>query len=347
MQSINVGLASYGMSGKVFHGPLLTANPHFHLRKVFERTTEKSKADYPQVAVVRRFEELLEDNAIELIVVNTPNALHFDMARKALEAGKHVVVEKPFTVTASEARQLIDLATQRGLLLTVFQNRRWDGDFRTVQQVVAQQLVGKLVEFEAHYDRYRNYVESNTWKEETGPGSGILYNLGSHMIDQTLALFGLPDSITAELSVQRPGGVIDDSYHLVLHYKDLRAILKSSYLVREPGPRYLLHGTDGSFLKWGLDPQEDALKAGRLPGEAGWGTEPEAWWGLLNTQVGKLHFTGKVETLPGAYQYFYENVHAVIRKGAVSAVKAEEAMHVIRIIEAAQESNQKRQTVIL
>jgi predicted dehydrogenase len=333
------------MSGKVFHGPLLKADGRFNIKKVFERSTEKSKADHPEVEVVRSYKQLLEDPEIELIVVNTPNALHYSMARQALEAGKHVVVEKPFTVTAGEAGQLIELATRNSRVLTVFQNRRWDGDFLTLREVVGQQLLGKLVEYEAHYDRYRNFVEANTWKEETGPGSGILYNLGSHMIDQALVLFGVPLGVTAHLSTQRPGASIDDSYHLVLHYEGLRVILKSSYLVREQGPRYLLHGVNGSFLKWGIDPQEDALKAGQLPKEAGWGTEPDEWWGKLNTQVGELHVTGKVETKPGAYPQFYRNVYAAIREGGSLAVPPEEALQVIRVIEAAIQSNQSGQTV--
>jgi len=335
------------MSGKVFHGPLLKADGRFQVRKVYERTGEKSKADHPAAEVVRRYEALLEDPAIELVVVNTPNFLHFEQARQALEAGKHVVVEKPFTVTAGEAEQLADLAGRKGVVLTVFQNRRWDGDFLTVREVVGQGLLGKLVEYEAHYDRYRNYIEANTWKEETGPGSGILYNLGSHMIDQAMVLFGMPAAVTADLSTQRPGASIHDSYHVVLHYPGFRVVLKSSYLVREQGPRYTLHGLDGSFLKWGLDPQEDALKAGRLPNEPGWGTEPEAWWGQLNTQLGALHVTGKVETKPGAYPQFYRNVYAAIREGAPLAVTPAEAVGLIRVIEAAIRSHESGQTVRL
>jgi predicted dehydrogenase len=344
---IHVGLASYGMSGKVFHGPLLKAHSGFRLKKVVERSAEKSKADYPEVEVVRSFEELLADEAIQLVVVNTPNALHYEMAKQALQAGKHVIVEKPFTVTAEEARELIKLAQSKQLILTVFQNRRWDGDFLTVQKVLEQKLVGKLVECEIHYDRFRNFIEANTWKEETGPGSGILYNLGSHLIDQALVLFGTPKSIMADLRTQRPGGSIDDSYHITLHYPDLRVILKSSYLVREAGPRYILHGTEGSFLKWGLDPQEDALKKGGLPGQPDWGTEPASEWGVLNTQVGELHFKGTVETLPGAYQQFYENLYDAITLKVLLSVKPEESLEVIRIIQAAIESNRRKQTVTL
>lgn len=344
---ISVGLASYGMSGLVFHAPLLAANPQFTLRKVLERHGEKSKACYPAVTVVKDFRALVADESLELIVVNTPNALHFEMGRQALLAGKHVVLEKPFTVTAREAYDLIALAQAQNRVLTVFQNRRWDGDFRTVQQVVKQQLLGKLVSYEAHYDRFRNYIEANTWKEETGPGSGILYNLGSHMLDQALVLFGKPQAITADIGTQRPGGQIDDYYDITLHYPNLKAVVKSSYLVREPGPRYMLHGTEGSFLKSGLDPQEEALKAGLLPIGPTWGQEVKADWGVLNTQINGLHFTGAIETLPGAYPSFYQNVYEAIREGQELQVKPEEAALSIHLIELAQQSSREQRTIIV
>ncbi|MDJ1473178.1 oxidoreductase [Cytophagaceae bacterium DM2B3-1] len=344
---IQVGMAAYGMSGKVFHGPLLKSLGGFWLKKIVERTSEKSKTDFPETVRVKTWDEILFDQNIELVVVNTPNAHHFEMCKQALQANKHVVVEKPFTVTKEEARKLIELAKQQNRVLTVFQNRRWDGDFLTVQQVVKQNLLGKLVEFEGHYDRYRNYVEANTWKEETGPGSGILYNLGSHMIDQALVLFGMPQAVTAELRAQRPGSSIDDSYHLILHYSDIRVILKSSYLVREQGPRYILHGTDGSFLKWGIDPQEDALKAGRLPLEPNWGAEPESEWGVLNTTYNGLHYKSKIETLAGNYRHFYENVYDAIVHNAPLDVKPEEALQIIQIIEAAYQSHQEKRTIDL
>ena len=344
---IRVGLASYGMSGLVFHAPLLAAHPGFQITKVLERSSEKSKLRYPEVEVVKDFDHLLQDDTIELIVVNTPNALHLEMGRKALEAGKHVVLEKPFTVTAQEAQELITLAKTQNRVLTVFQNRRWDGDFRTIQQVVQQQLLGKLVYYEAHYDRFRNYVEANTWKEETGPGSGILYNLGSHMIDQTLVLFGQPQAITANVGTQRPSGKIDDYYDIILHYPDLTAVLKSSYLVREAGPRYILHGTEGSFLKHGIDPQEEALKVGQVPGGPGWGHEQKADWGILNTQLNGLHFNGTLETLPGSYPSFYQNVYEAIREGRDLQVKPEEAALGIYLIELARQSSQEKRTITL
>jgi predicted dehydrogenase len=335
------------MSGEVFHAPLLSSHPGFTLSTVVERKTQRARIKYPDIQSIRTYDELLADPSLDLIVVNTPNPLHFQQAKQALEAGKHVIVEKPFTVDSQEARILIELARQKNLLLSVFQNRRWDGDFLTVQEVVKSGILGTLVEFEAHYDRFRNYVEADTWKEESGPGSGILYNLGSHMIDQALVLFGLPQSVTADIRIQRPGGKIDDSYDLRLNYKNIRVIVKSGYLVREPGPRYTLLGTDGTFHKYGLDPQEDALKAGRSPNEKDWGVEDAAYWGKINTQVGSLHVMGNIETRPGSYLAFYENIFQAITTGASLAVPPEQAMQVIRIIEAATESNRLGQTIAL
>jgi scyllo-inositol 2-dehydrogenase (NADP+) len=347
IKPITVGLASFGMSGLVFHAPLITSNPGFQLQSIVERSSDKSRERFPQATIVRRFEDLLQDESLELIVVNTPNPLHLDMARQALAAGKHVVLEKPMTVTAAEAQTLIDLARSQNRVLSVFQNRRWDGDFQTVQQVVQNQLLGQIVEFEGHYDRFRNYIEANTWKEESGPGAGILYNLGSHMIDQALAIFGKPEAVTCHSGIQRPGGQVDDYYDLTLHYPALRVVLKSSYLVREAGPRYLLHGTQGSFIKYGLDPQEAALKAGLLPTAPDWGTEEPGTYGLLNTDVNGLHFTGRVETLAGNYPAFYQNIYEAIREGAALAVKPEESLLGLRIIEAAIQSNQEKRTIPL
>jgi predicted dehydrogenase len=347
---IQTGLAAFGMSGKVFHGPLLSVHPGFRLKKVVERSTRTAAAIYPTVEVVGSFDELLRDDAIELVVVNTPDYLHASMAEQALRAGKHVVVEKPFTFTYKESRTLIDLAAQQGRFLSVFHNRRWDSDFLTVQQVVKNSWLGQLVEYEAHYDRFRNFVEANNWKEGTrpdAPGSGILYNLGSHLIDQALILFGTPQTISADIRTQRPGGQVPDSYELILDYGLLKVTLKSGYLVREPGPRYTLHGTEGSFVKYGIDPQEEALKAGGIPGSPNWGIEPESDWGLLNTGLQGLHFRGKIESLPGNYTRFYEGVYQAIVQGAEVPVKPEEAAAVIRIIGAAMESNREKRTIRL
>jgi predicted dehydrogenase len=344
---INVGLAAYGMSGKVFHAPLLTAHPSFRLHTVVQRSGQDAQEKYPEVKVARAFEEMLADKAIELVVVNTPEHMHFEMAQQTLQAGKHVVVEKAFTTTVQEAQTLIALAQKQGLLLSVFQNSRWHGDFLTLKKIIENKLLGKLVEYEAHYDRFRNFVQPDSWKEEPYPGTGVLYNLGSHMIDQVLVLFGWPEAVMADLRIQRPGGKVHDNFEVVLHYHQLKVTLKSSYLVREPGPRYVLQGINGSFMKYGGDAQEALLKAGRSPLEENWGAEPPELWGKLNTQLDDLHFEGKVETIPGSYLGFYENIYAVIREKAALEVKPEQAMQTIAIIEAAQQSHDKKCVISL
>lgn len=346
-EKIRVGLASFGMSGKVFHAPLLSANGHFQLRKILERTTTKSKEFYPDAEIVRSYEALVDDANIDLIVVNTPDHLHFEMTKTALEKGKHVVVEKPFTLKSEEAEKLITLAKKEEKLLTVYQNRRWDGDFLTARKVVESKMLGRLVEFESHYDRYRNFIQENTWKEEEGLGTGILYNLGAHMIDQALVLFGMPKSITAHLGITRTGGRVIDNFDLRMEYEELKVLIRSGYLVREAGPRYSLHGTLGSFVKYGIDPQEDMLKAGFTPYGDDWGKESEDDWGFVNTENNGLHIEGQIETIAGNYPEFYANVAAAIKEGEPLAVKPEEAMQVIKIIELAMQSHQEKRTIVL
>lgn len=345
MTPINTALLSYGMSGEIFHAPLIAAHAGFRLAKVVQRRSATAQNRYPSVTVVNSIDDVLRDDAIELVVINTPNETHYDFTVRVLDAGKHAIVEKPFSVTTAEADALIDLAEKRDRVLTVFQNRRWDGDFLTLRQVIAQRLVGKIASFELHYDRYRNYIEANTWKEEMAPGTGILYNLGSHMLDQVLVLFGFPLEIDARLGIQRPGGKVDDYYDIRLQYTDFQVIVRSSYLVREPMPRYILHGTEGSFVKFGIDPQEQALKDGRLPGSAGWGSEPPSDWGRINTNVSGLHISGTVETLHGNYLTYYNNVYDVIRNGGELAVKPGESRDVIKLIEACAESNRRRAAI--
>ncbi len=243
---------------------------------------------------------LFSDPAIDLVLVNTPDHTHYDFARRALEAGKHVVVEKPFVLDVKEGEALIELASKKKKVLTVFQNRRWEGDFLTVRSIIDQKMLGRLVEYEAHFDRFRNFIR-DSWKEKADNNTGTLYNLGSHLIDQALVLFGMPSGVYADIRKQRTGSQVDDLFDLSLYYPDVKVTLKGSYLVREQGPRFLVHGTEGSFVKYGADPQEEALNEGRFPDEPGWGTEPEDKWGILNTSIGGLHFRGKIETVAGCY----------------------------------------------
>jgi scyllo-inositol 2-dehydrogenase (NADP+) len=346
-RNICVGVASFGMSGRVFHGPLLHHHRNFTLKRIVERSMDQARSLYPDAIVSRSFDDLLTDEEIELVIVNTPDQSHFELATKALQAGKHVVVEKPITQTAAQAAALIALAQERRLMLTVFQNRRWDGDFLTVRDIVKQNLLGRLVDFESHFDRYRYGIQPDTWKERADAGAGVLYNLGSHMIDQALVLFGMPKAVTAQIRIVRTRGEVDDWYDVKLHYDDLTACTKSSYLVREPGPRYILHGALGSYVKHGLDPQEEALKHGQVPGAPGWGKESQEWWGVLNTEVKGSLRRVIVETKPGNYPAFYNDVYDCIVHHTNPPVNPEDALNVIRIIEAAKRSNEERRTITM
>lgn len=296
---------------------------------------------------MRSLDEILGDDTIELVVVNTPQDSHYDLTSKVLESDKHAIVEKPFVISSNDGGALDRQARERGKLLSVFQNRRWDGDFMTVRQVLQSGMLGPLAEFEAHYDRYRPQVDHSTWKEGEVAGAGILYNLGSHLIDQVLVLFGNPESLTATVGVQRQGGTSPDYYDIRMKYPTHTAIVKSSYLVRDPGPRYVAYCADGTFTKHGLDPQEEALKAGGVPGMAGWGQEAREWWGKIDTQVGALHIVGAVETLPGNYSGYYDNIYAAIRNGKPLAVTAKEATSVIRMIELAMQSSEEGRTIVV
>jgi predicted dehydrogenase len=342
---VQTALASFGMSGRVFHGPLLKVNPRFCVKKILERTGNHSAGMFPGAEIVREFDALLNDPEVELVIVNTPDSCHYEMAKKALLAGKHVVVEKPFTFRSTEADELIILAEKAGVLLTVYQNRRWDGDFLTVRKVIESGVLGRIAEFESHFDRYRPDMNLSSWKEQGDEYSGVLYNLGSHMVDQAVQLFGIPEAVTAHLRIIRPGGKVCDYYDIRLHYSSFSALLKCSYLVREPGPRYIVHGTKGSYLKWGIDPQEELLKNGVLPTGESWGTEEEKDWGVLNLSSGDTGLKGKVVTLPGNYPAFYENLYGAVRHGLPPAVEPKEARNVIHLLELCLDSNREKRTI--
>jgi len=343
---IQVGILSYGMSGKVFHSPLLHVNPGFSIKKIMQRSDSSALERFPYTEIVRDSDEIIHDPGIDLVLVNTPDHTHYGFSREALMAGKHVVVEKPFVLDPKEGESLIELARKKGRILTVFQNRRWEGDFLTIRKIISQNMLGRLVEFEAHFDRYRNFIR-DSWKEKPENKTSTLFNLGSHLVDQAVLLFGMPVAVYADIRKQRTNALVDDLFDLSLLYPDVKVTLKGSYLVREPGPHYILHGTEGSFVKYGTDPQEEALTAGRFPNEHGWGTEPEERWGLLNTTTGGLHFRGKIETLAGCYHEFYNNLYDTLVKGKELAVKPEESLNGIRIIQAAYESNKKHAAIAM
>jgi predicted dehydrogenase len=340
--TIKVGIVGFGISAKVFHAPFVTTVPGYELVAVMERHNRASAEIYPWVKVVRTFEELVEDPGIDLIVVTTPNETHFPYARAALQHGKHVVLEKPFTITTVEARTLVELSHKSKAVLSVYQNRRYVADFFTIREIFSKNLLGHVHEFEAHYNRYRPEAKPNAWREEPKPGSGILYDLGSHIIDQALYFFGMPKRMIADVRKQRPHARIDDYFDLRLDYGDRRVILKSGMLVREPGPRYSIHGKLGSFQKYGEDPQEVLLRKGILPTAPDWGMESEEIYGLLHTLNDGQLIKEKYPSLPGNYGSLYLDLYNTIRRGEPLKVKPEHGYNTIRLIELATESNEKK-----
>ncbi|MES2388300.1 MAG: Gfo/Idh/MocA family oxidoreductase [Bacteroidota bacterium] len=336
---VTVGLASYGLSGKAFHAPFLDQSPQFRLTHVLERTSNNAEAKYQGINTVRDYEDLLHISGPELIVVNVPDTLHVEFATRAMRAGKHVIIEKPFTLTVSEAKTLIQIAESEDRVLSVFQNRRWDSDFLTVRKLIDSGMLGRLVEYEAHFDRFRNVVDTGKWRENMGIGHGALYNLGSHLIDQALVLFGLPDEVYGELRIQRTGGSIDDNFEIILHYSALKVTLKVGTLVRANLPRYILLGEQGGFVKYGMDVQEEQLRAGMRPDNPAYGIEPSAQHGHLDTTINSLHVQGPVESIPGDYKPYFAGVFKAVREGIAPPVTGTEGMHVIAVIEAVLKSN--------
>lgn len=278
---LQVALIGYGGAGRIFHAPLIAGVPGLHLACIVTRQADAVQRDRPDVRCEATASTALADPAIDLIVIATPNASHFELAQAALQAGKHVVVDKPCTVTLAETEALLDLARQQGKVLTVFQNRRFDSDFLALQQVIQKGQLGRVVQLDSHFDRYRPTVPER-WREQNLPGSGLWFDLGPHLLDQALVLFGMPDALLLEQANVRDGAQVNDWFHAVLRYDTrhggLRVILHASTLVAEPGPRWVAHGTQGSFTKYGLDVQEDALKAGHRPQWEllhDWGQDPQ------------------------------------------------------------------------
>jgi predicted dehydrogenase len=346
MHPINTGIIGFGLSGKVFHAPFIHAHPGFELSAIVERHARKSKEIYPHISVLKSHEELLQNKNIELVIIATPNIHHFSMARDSLMAGKHLVIEKPFTPTVEEAVKLIQIAQEKDRKIFVYQNRRWDADFLTIKKLIKQDKLGDIAYYEAHFDRYSPVLKPHSWRDEDAPGGGILYDLGSHLIDQAIHLFGMPKEIKAEIGVERPGGIVDDSFQLKLLYPDQTIVLKAGMMVKNPGPRFIIEGSRARYTKYGSDPQESMLKTGKTPLAKNWGKEDESAWGMLeNFSPGSEKECIKSER--GNYMGFYNNVYDVLVNKKSMFVKPEEARDVIFIIEKAFESHNKNKTIKL
>ncbi|PTX58888.1 scyllo-inositol 2-dehydrogenase (NADP+) [Melghirimyces profundicolus] len=344
-EKIRTGLIGYGLSGSVFHAPLIRAVPDLELLKVVTGRRRQVTEELPDVLPVEKAEELFDDPGIDLVVVTTPNRLHYVQAKKALEAGKHVVVEKPFTLRVDEAWELTRLAEAKGLFLSVFHNRRWDSGFLTLRRYIGEGRLGEVHTYRARFDRFRPEVR-NRWKERDPEGGGTLYDLGSHLIDQALLLFGEPRTVWADVRNQRVGSTTPDWFHLVLQYENgRRVILDSGSMVLEPGPTWEVHGTRGSYIQTGMDSQEESLKRGLRPGDPGWGEEPAEHHAFLTESGEEGLRKERVRSLKGRYETFYRGVRDAIREGRPAPVTPVEATRVIRVIERAIQSSRTGQVL--
>ncbi|UKJ06653.1 Gfo/Idh/MocA family oxidoreductase [Solitalea lacus] len=347
LSPITTGICSFGYSTKVFHAPLIINNHNFKWTAVVERNNEASKEQYPQLTIYKSVDDLLKDDSLELIIVNTPNQTHYDLAKKALLANKHVIIDKPFTATAAEAKELISLANERQKMLSVFHNRRWDGDYLIVKNVIESEALGRLVEADFRFERFKTELNPKKHKEEAAPATGLLYEIGTHIIDQAIALFGMPQSLFADIRKTRDGSLVDDYFELLLFYPNFRLKLKSTILAKEELPGYILHGTNGSFIKKRMNLQEMQLAAGMTPFETDYGVEPEAEWGILNIINDGVSMKKQLPTPVSNYAKFYELVYDHIRNKGPVPVNPQDAMKGIQLIEAAYKSNITKQVVNL
>jgi scyllo-inositol 2-dehydrogenase (NADP+) len=348
---VRVGLIGFGLAGQAFHAPVIRGVRGMELACILERRGTRAQEKYPEVRVARTLDELLGDKEIQLCVVATPNDSHFEYAQACLMAGRDVVVDKPFAPTLRESEELVRLAAERGRLITVYQDRRYDGDFETVKKIVQSGRLGSVAEYECRFDRFRLEPKANAWRERADqPGAGVLFDLGPHVIDQALVLFGEPRAITASAFCQRETSQVDDAFDVCMEYPNsgagLRAMGRARIIAYAPGPHFLIHGTKGSFVKYGMDPQEARLRGGNLPDGmdwgADWGVEDEQWWGTLSL-VGEPSV--KVKTERGDYRRFYANVRDAIEKKAALDVTPQQALRTMRAVMLAHKSSRERRTV--
>jgi len=357
-REIRVGVIGFGLGGRVFHAPFVSAVPGLRLVSIMQRNGDEAAKAYPSTKIERSLEAVLADKSIEIVVVSTPNETHFVLARRALEAGKHVVIDKPFAATSAETLELGQLAKAKGLLVIPFHNRRWDGDFITVKKLLKEGAVGRLVTFESHFDRFRPVPREGTWKEAENPANGMLFDLGPHLVDQVLSLFGAPNAITASVRADRDDTAIEDAFDITLHYpgangKGMLAHCRTSYLACDNAPRFLMHGTKGSFKKHGLDPQEPALVGGAKVPVLGspevWLQEKESAWGKLTVAPvpadPAMLVERNVKTELCDYRGFYANVRDGILGAAPLAVTAEDGYRVIKLLELARLSSAEGRTL--
>ncbi len=342
-ENIGVGLIGYGFASKTFHAPLVSSTPGLALAAISSSDAGKVHADWPGITVSDDPAAVINDPAVELVIIPTPNETHFPLAKQALLAGKHVIVDKPFTVTLSQAYELKQLAESRGVLLSVFHNRRWDSDFLTVKQLINDGILGDVVYFSSQYDRFRPQVLQR-WREQAGAGSGIWYDLAPHLLDQAVQLFGMPVAVNVDLAQLRHGAVTDDYFHATLIYPQRRVVLHGGMLAAAQTPRFTIHGTLGSYVKFGLDPQESRLKNGEHPPQTDWGVDSLDGVLTLAQQDGALR-QRQVRTQPGNYPAYYAAIRDAIRGEGANPVTAASAIQVMELIELGVSSSEQKKTL--
>jgi len=334
---LNVGLVGYGFAGRVFHAPVIRAVDGLRLTTIV-KPSGGNDARYPDVRFVRSVDEMLT-REIDLVVIATPNTFHHPIGKQSLVAGKHVVIDKPFTVTVAQAEELMRLAKEKQRVISAYQNRRYVGDFVTLKKLLEENTLGRVVTFESHFDRFRpERKPERAWREEPLPGSGVWYDLGPHLLDQALVLFGVPEAISGDIRLDRDDAEADDAFDVTLYYPRMRAILRATVLAASPGPTFTVHGTKGSFVKFGLDPQEAALISGRTPDEPNWDEEPAEDYGKLTTSEG----TKTIPTTPSNFTHYYENVRDAIAGKTELAVAPEQILNTMRGLELAVEASKNR-----
>lgn len=340
---IDVGLVGFGLGGRAFHAPIIHQVPGLRLAAVLQRTGNTSQELYPEARVVRELDELLAIDSIDLVAISTPNETHFPFAKQCLQAGKHVVVDKPFTTKLADAQELVAIANKTNRVLTVYQDRRFDGDFRTLRKMMAEGTLGRIVKFQTTFDRCRPVINTKTWKEKPAPGSGVFFDLGPHLIDQVLVLLGPPEAVLADIRSERDGSLIADAFDLTFYYADgARAKHNVSTLAPDPRPHYRVQGTKGVYVKQGLDPQEALLRADKPATGEDWGVEPESDWGTLTLWQGTELVKEKVPTLRGDYRDFYAQVRDAVLGTAKPPVTSEEALKLMYTLELCMESSRRR-----
>lgn len=343
--ALQVGLIGYGLAGSVFHAPLIMHTPGLALHSIVSSQRDRLLRSFTDVAICDTPEAVFNDPAVDAVVIATPNEAHAPLARAALAAGKHVLVDKPFALTVAEAESVVQAAQHAERVVTVFQNRRHDADFLTLMQVIAEGGLGRVAECHSHFDRFRPQVRDR-WRESDAPGSGLWMDLGPHLLDQMLQLFGWPEAISADLMAQRDHALGNDYFHAVLHYPRHRAIVHAGSLVAASGPRFIVHGDAGSYLKDGLDVQEDQLRRGFAPGAPGWGLDPQHGHRVWIDADGHTQ-RSTVDNVPGDYRAFYAGFRDAMLGVGEAPVTTAQALQLMHLLEAGAESSRSGRRVTL